>query len=933
MSAGYIQLAAIGQQDTYLTGKPDVTYFSGVYKRHTPFVLEAYDIPFKDQQVNYDAINICRIPPKGDLIRGLTLKTKLPALSNPGDSWTWPSPSKITYLPNFTVKPLDNYTPTKISAVPYASVSYYGTTNASTWLVAPLSYFVRIDFVNFKFVFSNCTSVEVDSTFGVFWGFDPKLGTGTASGTTVYTVTGTRTADFTFEQSGWRNVAGIVDPKTGLFLQPSVSALVSQAGSFVDLSTWTNYYSKPVAFNITSSPAGLLSFGGNGLYLMRMVILLDAGSVASISYGTIPAGSTLPATPSFIYTYTCRVSPDPSMPITFPINVTNSALNYYFYISSSTAGASILPTSWISANPLEESYKFKNSTTVLSSRNSRLQFSSNIDAPSNQTLSLATDSSFRFSGATGLYLVTGSIGLVSPSAGQYVANVSISNTSSISNTLFVYDMSPQGRDPTFVFSMPLTVGSATLPYAFNIGLTTGSTATIDANTFVAFHLFGLLTGIPGQVLPYNGLLFSSTGTSTNLYPSIDFSDDWSKSGGTAGSIITTTSKTNLSFANPGIYMITATIAGTTAISQVTFGSTTYNVGVGLLPPYTFTVPYNAITAGATAGISFTTTVSPQTLNSNSFISVFPIASNTVVDYTYRYNDSVATWAIKSAELKIGGQTIQTLSGEFIELWNDLYVPYENQAGLTLLTGKNDTTDIYAARTYYTNLPFYFYGNPELSIPIVALDRQDVEVWVTFRKFSELTSVSIGNPTLDATVLVEYVYLSDPEINWFKGHRLDYLITQCQYQNFDLLSNFKSSIFQLKLLNPVRELFFVVQPTTNSNYDYTGNGLQSLALTINGAEVFTGDTTDATFLGSLQPFIHYPNYPSRRFYMYPFTTEPGSSKPYGHINMSRIRQILVELKTDQSVSPKQLRVVAVNYNVLRIENGIAGIMFNAGTQSV
>jgi hypothetical protein len=68
-------------------------------------------------------------------------------------------------------------------------------------------------------------------------------------------------------------------------------------------------------------------------------------------------------------------------------------------------------------------------------------------------------------------------------------------------------------------------------------------------------------------------------------------------------------------------------------------------------------------------------------------------------------------------------------------------------------------------------------------------------------------------------------------------------------------------------------------------------------------------------------------------MYPFTTEPGSSKPYGHINMSRIRQILVELKTDQSVSPKQLRIVAVNYNVLRIENGIAGIMFNAGTQSV
>ena len=84
MSAGYIQLAAIGQQDAYLTGSPQVTYFSGIYKRHTPFVLEAYDIPFQNQQVVYGQNNICKIPPKGDLIRALTLKVDLPALFDPG---------------------------------------------------------------------------------------------------------------------------------------------------------------------------------------------------------------------------------------------------------------------------------------------------------------------------------------------------------------------------------------------------------------------------------------------------------------------------------------------------------------------------------------------------------------------------------------------------------------------------------------------------------------------------------------------------------------------------------------------------------------------------------------------------------------------------------------------------------------------------------
>jgi hypothetical protein len=38
-------------------------------------------------------------------------------------------------------------------------------------------------------------------------------------------------------------------------------------------------------------------------------------------------------------------------------------------------------------------------------------------------------------------------------------------------------------------------------------------------------------------------------------------------------------------------------------------------------------------------------------------------------------------------------------------------------------------------------PFYFYGNSELSIPVCALGRSDVEVAVTLAPFSNLTFVS------------------------------------------------------------------------------------------------------------------------------------------------------------------------------------------------
>jgi hypothetical protein len=931
MSAGYIQLAAIGQQDAHLTGKPEVTYFSGVYKRHTPFVLEAYDIPFQGQQVLYDSLNICKIPPKGDLIRGLTLKMNLPALANPGNNWTWPLPSSISYLPHFVVSNLAGvrtYNETPL----LGNVSYYSTVNSPSWLTGNIAYYVSYNSVTNKFTFSNCLSVEVDSSFGVFWGFDPKVGTSNVSNL-VYTVSGSRPSDFTLEQSGWLQSPGIIDPKTGLFLQAFGAQAVGTTSTYLYLTdgtsvppgVWTNYYPKLTAFIVSSS--GRIRFGGRGFYLLRASILLDAGSLATISYGS----SAVDGAPSSItYSYTCRVSPDPSMPIFLPINVSDPTRYYSFFVTSSIS-TNISVGSWISINPVEEFYNFNSSSSTLSAQYSRMQFAGNV-TPQNIYANLASDSSFSFPGGTGIYLATGTIALVNPTLGQYVSNVSISNVNSISNVLFTYDMSSQGRDPTFFFSMPIQVQSTTDKFAFNVGLTTGTSATIAANTFVAFSQFGVYPATEsGFVLPYNGLLLNAPVPQV-LNGNVNLSTDYTSTGNSY--IISTTAQGGLLFSNAGVYLMTATISGTTPISQVSFGSTSYNVGVGLLPPYTFTLSLDVETPFSSANISFVTgNTSAQTLGANSFISVYPIVSNTIQIINYNYNDSVGTWAIKSAELKIGGQSIQTLTGEYIELWNDLNVPYENQSGLTLLTGKYDTTNVYSTRTYYTNLPFYFYGNPELSIPITALDRQDIEVWVTFRNFGELTATPIGSPTLDATILVEYVYLSDPEINWFKSHRLDYLITQCQYQNFDLLPFFQSSIFQLKLLNPVRELFFVVQPTGNPNYDYTNNGLASLAMSLNGAEAFTADTTDSLFLGSLQPFVHYPNYPSRRFYMYPFTTDPGSPRPYGHINMSRIRQILLELKTDPYYQAKQLRVTAVSYNVLRIENGMAGIMFNSGTQSV
>ena len=955
MSAGYIQLAAIGQQDAYLTGQPQVTYFSGMYRRHTPFVLEAYDIPFLDQQVGYGQNNICRIPAKGDLVRGLTLKLTLPALNNPGADWTWPTPpAPVTNNPHIRfITPSTGGASTTITST--LLVPSYSTNNAPQWFTT-FSPFIDYNYAFNKFIFSNCASIEVENSTaplasGVFFGLDPKAYTSInpVSGNLIYTVnstsnlqansispsnvsanfisTVTRVGDFTLEQAGWVQSIGALaaDTKTGFFayLNQPYNISGQQFLNFNEISANGAYWTvvdQSSKFKITTG--GRLEFTTAGFYSLNAGFELGAGSMATFSYGSstteaIEGGG--PINPNFEYTYTFRVSPDPSMPVVIPINITNTANTYYFYVTST--GSQIQDDSYISIYQVDDIYRIT-TDIVMDANPCRLQLYSNVSSPSNISVTLSPNSIINFANA-GEYLVTGVLSLDS----GYVSNVSILEGS---NLEYLYDMSAQGRDPTFAFTLPVIVFYPTRNYTINIATT--STTTILANSYFVVNRIGVSTGaVPDTVvLPDNGLTFQSN--VTTLTSPFDFTENFTSNG--ASNLISFT-QAGFQFSNTGTYMLTGAICTADPVTSITFGSRTYQVGVGLLPPYTFQVPlivYNLSTTYPVSVTVYGSTAAPN-IFSNTFISVYPITTSFIQasTQTYAYYDSVGTWAIKTADLKIGGQTVQSLTGEFIELWNDLHIPFENQPGLQVLTGKNDTgtTINPPGRTYFVNLPFYFYGNPSLYLPLVALSRHDVEVHVTFRNFNELTSVAVTNPTLGATIIVDYVYLSDPEIRWFQQARLDYMITQCQYQSIGLLAGFQNAVFNLDFKNPVRELFFVIQPTIQEPYDYSNNAVVSFGLSFNGQEVFTTDTTDALYTADIEPFNHYTNFPQRDFFMYSFTGNPNSPKPRGQINFSRIKQVLLTLNCGgQAYLPtKDFRILAVNYNILRIADGLGGLMFN------
>jgi len=98
-----------------------------------------------------------------------------------------------------------------------------------------------------------------------------------------------------------------------------------------------------------------------------------------------------------------------------------------------------------------------------------------------------------------------------------------------------------------------------------------------------------------------------------------------------------------------------------------------------------------------------------------------------------WDDSVAHKLVRDARILVGKQTIKEYTGEYIELQNDLTVPYENKAILKLLNGTLDQTQATTAREYYTTLPL---GTKE--IPLCALTHQQMSVEVDFESFTNLS---------------------------------------------------------------------------------------------------------------------------------------------------------------------------------------------------
>ena len=208
MSGAQVHLDA----KSIFTENPSYTLFSAEYKKKDPYVAESYEIPFDQTNVYYDDSSSVLIPPKGDIIRRITVRSTLPALYEPlGPGYVYPL---YTDQVDGSV-----YVQNEVLALqPGDFIGYFNTQFLNAWatvFVGSANLSVSYDTTINKFTFTSPTFANIyfhNDSSGVFWGFDPRsFDFLTSGGYKGYNFTnGKLVAPLSLVQSGW--IRGFTPP-------------------------------------------------------------------------------------------------------------------------------------------------------------------------------------------------------------------------------------------------------------------------------------------------------------------------------------------------------------------------------------------------------------------------------------------------------------------------------------------------------------------------------------------------------------------------------------------------------------------------------------------------------------------------------------------------------------------------------------------------
>ena len=358
-----------------------------------------------------------------------------------------------------------------------------------------------------------------------------------------------------------------------------------------------------------------------------------------------------------------------------------------------------------------------------------------------------------------------------------------------------------------------------------------------------------------------------------------------------------------------------------------------------------------------------------------------LPTGTSIGNTY-WTYGIGNALIDTVEMQIGGTTIDTQYGQWLDIWCELTNKpghrsnYDNMVGNFVGSGNNNGLPTSSSNTtkLYVPLKFWFNKCSGLALPIIALSNQEVRLNISIRPLVDLyiggTFTKSNTSDLIVDLYVDYVFLDTDERRKFAQGTHEYLIEQIQKTEDLTITSGKTSVLApIKFYHPVKELIWVIpnkifNTTYNSITNEYGNRWLDYSNNTDVNSIIPQDTFDtasiemngsprfykrnAKYFRTVQNYQRHTNSPrvpntsafsglincngdtyemNKYIYTYSFALDPEEHQPTGTCNFSRLNSVNLALNFTGLDVDVLLKIFGVNYNILRFANGQCGVAYS------
>jgi hypothetical protein len=297
----------------------------------------------------------------------------------------------------------------------------------------------------------------------------------------------------------------------------------------------------------------------------------------------------------------------------------------------------------------------------------------------------------------------------------------------------------------------------------------------------------------------------------------------------------------------------------------------------------------------------------------------------------------------------------------------LLIPMQYRVGNEYPVSSDPLKPSIRNRTLYLPLTFWFNTDLANALPLISLQYSEVEIVIQIKPITQLYKLSYkrsgilnhyapdpANPNhllekfvtngnkkymlpgsildIKARLEVNYIYLDQKERMFFAYKPIEYLMTQLTMIPKTSLVEFNN--LELVLSNPVKEIIWVCKRDDlliwNNWFDYTDrmrNIMKSASILFNGMARLTEKSYE--YFSYVQPFQHHTG-SKDGINLYSFSISPEDLfQPTGSCNMSKINKVQISLTLNVPTNKYyqyDSHFYVTNYNILRISNGLAGVVY-------